>query len=245
MRFSWFLAVVLLLPGGMAAQSVLPAGTLIPIQMEKGVNADKVRAGQEIRAEVVQDIPGTTIRRGAHIFGTVVSAVQSRRGPAKLEFRFDSVEINGRRIPLSASLRALASPTEVEDAQTGDYGPDAGISVQEETTHQIGGEDVYGRVGRVPVKAGSMTVAESTSKGVLGQPRQVAGERCRGIVDGNSQPQALWLFSTDACGVYGFTTIRIEHAGRTAPAGDIVLVSDNGKLNINSGSGLLLRVRGS
>lgn len=245
MKTSWVLAAILLLPGGLAAQSVLPAGTLIPIQTKTGLNADKVKMGQEIRATVAQDIPGTQIRKGARVFGTVVSAVPSGKGPAKIELRFDAVEINSQRVPLSASLRALASPIEIEDAQVGDYGPDAGIAWNQETTHQIGGEDLYGRVAPAPVKAGSVTVAEWTNKGVVGVPRPLAGTICRGTVDGNNRPQALWLFSTDACGVYGYTTVQIEHAGRTTPAGNIVLISSDGKLNINSGSGFLLRVQGS
>jgi hypothetical protein len=53
------------------------------------------------------------------------------------------------------------------------------------------------------------------------------------------------LFSSNACGVYGFYNIGIEHGGRADPAGRIILASDNGKLNLNSQIGLLLRVQGS
>jgi hypothetical protein len=57
--------------------------------------------------------------------------------------------------------------------------------------------------------------------------------------------QALWLFSSDACGLYGFDNVRIEHAGRTDPRGNIVLSADDGKIDLYSQSGLLLRVQGS
>jgi hypothetical protein len=80
---------------------------------------------------------------------------------------------------------------------------------------------------------------------VLGMPRIQTGLGCRGVVSDANQPQAMWLFSTDACGVYGYANIRIEHAGRTDPAGTIVLVADNGRLKLQSGSGMLLRVQES
>ena len=86
-------------------------------------------------------------------------------------------------------------------------------------------------------------MGEPTPYGVLGKLNSNAP--CRGAIAGNDHPQALWLFSTDACGVYGFSGLSIEHAGRTNPVGNIVLASKAGKLNIMSGSGLLLRVQGS
>lgn len=66
--------------------------------------------------------------------------------------------------------------------------------------------------------------------------------KCRGAIDGNDGPPALWVFSSDACGTYRLEHIGIAHAGRTAPAGLIVLVSENGTLKISGEAGMLLRV---
>ena len=76
-------------------------------------------------------------------------------------------------------------------------------------------------------------------------PRVRTGQPCRAVVNDNNHPQALWLFSADACGVYGIGNLRIDHAGRTAPTGTIVLSAKHGKLNLRGGSALLLRVQGS
>jgi hypothetical protein len=52
----------------------------------------------------------------------------------------------------------------------------------------------------------------------------------------------LWVFSSDACGLYDFSNVTLTHAGRTNPVGEITLESRKGDFNIPSGSGLLLRV---
>jgi hypothetical protein len=66
--------------------------------------------------------------------------------------------------------------------------------------------------------------------------------KCRAATDGNDQPQALWVFSADACGVYGFSDLNIIHAGRTSPVGQITLGSTSGDFDVRDGSGVLLRV---
>jgi hypothetical protein len=55
---------------------------------------------------------------------------------------------------------------------------------------------------------------------------QGLGTQRRGPIDGNARPQALWLFSVDACGAYGFNDLKVLHAARTEPVGQITLTSD-------------------
>ena len=77
--------------------------------------------------------------------------------------------------------------------------------------------------------------------GVMGQVSACPAEMCRGAVAENDKPQALWVFSHDACGVYGYDAV-IGQAGRSEPKGKIVLASTNGDLLIRRYSGMLLRV---
>ncbi len=63
---------------------------------------------------------------------------------------------------------------------------------------------------------------------------------CHGAIPGDDREQALWLFSPSACGAYGFEDLKIAHAGRQDPMGQIILESDK-NVHLRGGSGLLLR----
>jgi hypothetical protein len=221
------------------AQTAIPSGTILPISLDTGLNAAKVHPGERIRATVMQDVPGTSIRRRAKVVGQVVDAGASRNGGTQLKIRFDGVYVHGGLVPFQANLRALASLLEVEEAQIPEEMSSRGLTPATWTTQQIGGDQFYRGGG--PVARGVTTVGQVTPWGALDLPRTQPGMPCRGAIGENHGPQAMWLFSSDACGVYGFANIRIEHAGRTDPQGAIILVSDNGKLKLGSGTGLLLR----
>lgn len=234
MKHAWLTFMLLLAPV-LAAQTIIPDGTVLPLRLDTGLNAGKISAGKVIRAEVMQDIPGTRIHRGARVFGHVLSV-----SPTRMELSFDRLEHRGHRIPLTTNLRALASMLELDEAQIPeDAGAGASPSSLDTTTRQIGGEEVYRGGGTVA--RGSTPVGEPTAYGVLAPLS--SNPPCRAAVDDNDNVQALWLFSTDACGVYGFHDLTVEHFGRTDPVGTIVLTSKTKKINIRTGSGFLLRVQ--
>jgi hypothetical protein len=117
-------------------------------------------------------------------------------------------------------------------------GPDRGTPSVWWNTVQVGGEGLY---GSGPLMRGEQIVGRWVwGGGAVGQVEE--NGKCRGEVAGNAREQSLWLFSTDACGVYGYSDVAIEHAGRTSPEGEITLTSTNPNLKIRAGSGILLRV---
>jgi hypothetical protein len=234
----------------LAAQTNIPVGTVIPVTLNSSLDARSSKPGQRITAKVAQDVPlnnGATIKTGTRVEGEVLvvtSAANSQ--PATIALRFDRVDVGGQATLLSTDLRALASPLEVEQAQSESSGFERGSEPPwSQTTTQIGGDVVYREPG--DVYYGSKVVGRSVyagSWGVLSPAAASPDARCRGAMAGNHNPQALWVFSHDACGVYGYDAV-ITHAGRTNPAGRIVLASTKGDLKIRGGSGLLLRVNGS
>jgi hypothetical protein len=231
--------------GATPAQVSIPNGTILPVRLSGSVSSRKSKPGQVITARVMQDVPlgsGTTIRSGARVTGRVVSVSPAANGGnAIVSIVFDAIQLGHTAVPITTDLRALASPLEIDDAQLSIYGGDRGTPQYAYTTVQVGGEVVYRGGG--PVARGDTVVGEPVPNGVLATLRSKEGAPCRGAIDGDLHPQALWLFSSDACGVYGYSQVAIAHAGRTNPVGQIVLSSTDGRdINIRTASGMLLRV---
>jgi hypothetical protein len=231
----------------LAAQTNIPVGTVIPVTLNSSLDARSSKPGQRITAKVAQDVPlynGATIKAGTRVEGEVLAVTSAANSqPATIAFRFDRLDVAGQATPLSTDLRALASPLEVETAQSAISGDERGsMPPWSQTTNQIGGDVAYREDGKVYY--GLEPVGTSVYAGSWGVLSTVAANpdtRCRGAIAGNNNPQALWVFSHDACGVYGYDAV-ITHAGRTNPEGRIVVASTQGALKLRSGSGLLLRV---
>jgi len=226
------------------AQIAIPPGTILPVGLNSSLSSGKVKPGRVITARVMQDVPlspGSKIQAGAKVIGHVID-VKAPTGTsgAQITFRFDTLVVAKRQTPITTNLRALASAMAVEDAQVPASGPDRGTSQEAWTTNQIGGEVVYRGGG--PVANGLRSVGEPTYGGVLVHVSGKPGTGCRGEIEGNDRLQALWVFSSDACGTYGFADLEIAHAGRSSPVGEITLLSDHGDFNVRAGSGMLLRV---
>jgi len=229
------------------AQSAVPAGRILPVALNSPLNSRKVKPGQVITARVMQDVPlspGSKIHAGAKAIGHVleVRAASGASGAsgAQVSFRFDTVVVSKRQVPIVTNLRALASMMAVHEAQLPETGPDRGTSESAWTTDQIGGEVVYRGGG--PVADGLRSVGEPAANGVLVHVSGKPGTKCRSELADSDRLQALWVFSSDACGAYDLPGLEIVHAGRSSPVGEITLASDHGEVNVRAGSGMLLRV---
>ena len=227
------------------AQTNIPAGTLIPVRLNSAIAGGHATSGQTISATVAQDVPlgnGAKISRGAHVSGEVLAS-----SPTTLALRFDKVSINGQMTPIATNLRAMASPLDVDSAQTQISGDERGsVPAWSQTVPLVGGNDVaYREQGTVD--DGIEPVGKPVWSGDWGVVNQVAsrpGEPCRGAVAGNTQPQPMWVFAHDACGVYGYD-MQITDAGRGNSQGKIALQATPGNLKLYKGTALLLRVNAS
>jgi hypothetical protein len=241
------LAILLFgLPAAATAQSSIPAGTILPVRLETSVASEKAKPGEEIHARIMQDVPlpgGGKIRRGSQVTGHVMAAGAAASGKGgRISIAFDEVKSGRETIQVTTNLRVIASLLEVESAELYEYGGDRGTPSSAFVNTQIGGEMVYRGGGHV--MNGRDVLGEPVPYGVLARVREVEDTKCRGAVDGNDALQALWIFSTDACGVYGYRGMRIVHAGRTRPVGEIILAEENGNVHLRAGSAMLLRVVG-
>ena len=234
-------ATVLLISisAAIAGAQEIPPATALPVTLNAKLDSRNVVDGQPITARIAQDVPlpsGGRIRAGSRVTGRVLQAGAKPGGRSYVRIRFDSVHANGRDIAILTSLRAVASPWEVQEAQLPKHGPILGESPANWTTTQVGGDFVYRGGGHVmhddtvvgdPVRDGVLAV-------LLAEPR--AGcETASG-----DRRLALWIFSSSACGAYGFFgRLDIARAGNSSPVGEIVLESKK-NVQVATGSALLL-----
>lgn len=237
------LTIVVALSTGLLAQNAIPSGTILPLRLSSSLNSEKSKPGQAITARIMQDVPlaaGSAIHAGTRVVGHVVSVTPANGGSAEVSLRFDTLMLSNRMVPITTNLRALASMMEVQDAELPKSGPDEGTPSTAWTTVQVGGDVVYRGGG--PVTNGSQIVGSPVYDGVLSRLTSVPGTECGCTSDSKDRPQALWVFSSGACGTYGLADVRITHTGWTNPTGEITLSSNKGALKIRSGSGMLLLV---
>jgi len=225
----------------------IPAGTILPVRLNSTLSSAKCKPGQVITARVMQDVPlpnGGTIRAGAKVIGQIVSVTAASNGsPASLSFRFDTLETRDAKLSITTNLRAIASLLAVQRAGLPLPGADRGVSPNAWTTVQIGGDVVYRGGGHV--EAGRERVGEPVSDGVLGRLRSNPQRGCSSTLDASETRQALWLFSSDACGPYDLPDLQIRRTGPADPSGEVILDSSKGHVNVRAGAGLLLVVNGS
>ena len=238
----WPVVLILLLASFSVAQE-LPTGTLLPIEVRTTLRAGKIKPGDRISCRLAQyvEVNGMRLPRGTQVSGKVLqSTAGSGNSPARVALAFDSLRIGGRDVQITTSLRALASMQAVFDAQLPtNLIDDYGSSIRDWNTTQVGGQAVYRGDGKV--MEGPDVVAKATTVGeVFGVPKTWPWSACARDRASNTT-QSFWVFSTDACGVYGFESLKLAHAGRSEPVGQIVLEAPR-KLEIRAGSGWLLMV---
>jgi len=223
----------------------LPLGTILPVSLDHALSSKDLKKGEALEGRLMQDVllPGKDkISAGSKVRGSVVDVVSAEDGPSRITFRFVSLE--AKRLPaapITVGLRAMATFSAAQAAET-PYQDSASGANAWATTVQIGGDIRYGDGGKVMNRHNRKVGKATTQFGVLARVSDSSGSPCAGWPDATQGPQALWLFSTDACGLYDMKHIRLAHAGNKAPLGDITLARDDGEIKLMNSSALLLRV---
>jgi len=238
----WARLATLTLLSAMTVAQEIPAGTVIPIMLGSTVNAKKDKAEKKITGQVMQDVPmpdGGRIKERSPIIGQIVRVDKPGSSGSSVVLRFETIEDRGHSTRLTAALLAVASMASVADAQSRINSSPNSDPITQWVTRQVGG-DVVNR-GRG--KAG-------TSTGVIGRWLQGSSVIIRLTPNPNAgcpegpgydRDQAVWIFSSGACGTYGLGDLKISKTGRTQPLGDITLTSGK-NIAIRAGSGWMLIV---
>jgi hypothetical protein len=230
---------ILLFSATMTAQN-LPAGTVLPLMMSSSINEKKIKSDDKIEGKIMQDVPlsdGSKVRRGARVSGHIVEVTKAPGGGSRIVLKFDRLEDHGQTFPLNVSLLAVASMDSVAQSQL-PINADASYSPSTEwVTRQVGGDVVNrgrGVVGSTTGVVGKWLNSDAVS--VKLAPNPEAG--CPGG-DGYDRFQALWIFSSAACGAYGLDDLTVTSNGMKDPNRNIGFESDR-NIDIRGGSGWLL-----
>lgn len=230
------------------AQEQFPVGTVIAIVLDHPLDSGNSRPGQRIVALIAQQVlleDKRVIRVQSKVFGEITE-VEDGLGQAKLGLRFDRLELGKAEVAISTKMRALASAMAVDSAKVA-TGSDQYLRGAA-TTVQIGGDVVYRGGGTVENEMGKV-VGKPVYGGVLATVINQAGSKCEGMPVSKT-PQAVWLFSPHACGVYGFKGLQFEN-GTDAKAGEILFTRKNKKdwqlteINLPAGTAMLLAITGA
>jgi hypothetical protein len=223
----------------------LPAGLILPVSLDKAVSVKEAEKGHAVEARIMQDVPLSDhgrIPMRAQVKGTILNVAKDTDGPGvTLTLSFTQVQDRDQNRSMLTGLRSIATFEVVRAAITPFTGAETGSPTGWATTVQIGGDIRYGVGGPVRSKQ-KERVGKGVPGGVLVYVRANAQYGCEGPIKGDDHLQALWVFSADACGYYGFKDFEIAHNGMSDPLGEISLhfAKDNAKLD--SGTGMLLRV---
>jgi hypothetical protein len=233
LSFSLLTLAALVSQGFAAAPVKAPTvGTVLPVMLDRNIDPE-TSAGAVVLAKIMQEVPlpgGGKIPLDSKVTGHVISVSRT-----EVVLQFDALQVKGETIPMATSLRAIAGPLEVQDALTPIATAEIGVRPWEGNTIQVGGEAAYRDADLIADK--EVVGKALAGGGALGALRP-SPEGC----PGDPQIQALWVFSTTACGVYGKLGYSIEHAGDKDPLGKIVLRTEKKKILVRRGSGLMLRV---
>jgi hypothetical protein len=222
------------------AQSAPTAGTTVPVMLNQTVNSAHARPGSIVRARLMQEVrwsASSKINAGATLVGQVTRIDRGPNG-VRISIRFDHLEARSKEVPVTTSLRALASYVGVAQSQVPPTGTSRAVPYDAATLVLVGGDVSYRGGG--PVMHGPENVGKPSGDGVLVRVLPNPERGCTTPVDSSTEPQSLWVFSSDACGAYGLPKVSV--ADRGLNSGEFTLTSPGTEIELHSGDGLLLTV---
>ena len=225
-----------------AQSQVLPQSTAIPVRFEHSIDTKKAKVGDVVTAKTIQAVAlpsGKSIAKGALLVGHVVAldafhfdqTPYAHQRPSMLSIHFDKLQTGDAAIPVSLSVRAIASTIDSREAAY-PHGID-------ETDH-VGTMTLIGGTTFSPLDK----MIQSEDGDAIGYNRRT-GVFARlipsGSCDGTNTEQSIAIFSPDACGAYGFGGDYLADNGRDG-SGTFTLALRGHSVKLYAGSTALLQV---
>jgi len=232
---------------GQATTPLLSPRTTLPISFDRGIDSNHVHVGDAISAKTTQPVNlsnGQTIPAGSKVIGHVTTSsafdfdatpyAKQRQGA--LAIHFDSIDNQGKSLPLNVYVRALADPLTAWSARTPKPSDEDPLG----TVTQIGEDLVTPSQNGVMSQDGDI-VGYQRRGGVYAHLISASGNSPNGC-DASDTEESMGLFSASACGLYGFADSALVGTGKTGEVSTMTLVSRRRSPKIWAHSTALLEV---
>jgi hypothetical protein len=204
-------------------------GSVIPVQLTKGIDAKKAKSGDAVEARVTQDMKTSggevVVPKDTKVIGHVTAA-QARTKEQKesqVGIAFDHAVIkDGNEVALPMSIQAVVGPDNPNGSGGGGGGQSSPAPANGGT--QANGSGRPGAMGSGAPAQGSTT----PSGGDEGQPNTQAAKSAREPITGKTQ------------GVVGIPDLKLAVAGSGTQGS--VLSSEKNNVKLDSGTFMLLKV---
>ena len=221
----------------------LPPGTAIPVEFTRTLDAGKVKPGDPVKAKTMQVVlygPAESIAKGSLVLGHIVEvSYTGKDGPSTVTIKFDSIVDKHKTLLICASIRAMANSIEANDATAESTSLDSGSPMG---TTLVGGDHLW--LGGKKVYATDDDIVGIRDRfGIFSrlEPAE-SNDGTSAACGGIPTLQSVAIFSSRACGLYGFSETQMSSAGNTTPRGAIKLESNRYPVEIPSGSAALLQI---
>jgi hypothetical protein len=220
---------------GTAQQGTVPRiapGSVIPVQLTKNIDAKKTKSGDEVVAQVTQDMKTNSgeviVPKGTKVVGhvTEVQARSKEQKESEVGIVFDHAMMkNGSEMQMPASIQAIIASPSANPANANGGGNDqpGGSSGGGSPSSPASGRSAGMAGGAAPPAASNMP----SSAGASADPQ--TGSSVHGPINANTQ------------GIVGISDLNLTTAASKPSQGSLVS-SEKNNVKLESGTLLLLRV---
>jgi hypothetical protein len=213
-------------PAQTGQQRRIAPGSVIPVQLSKGVDAKKAKIGDEVDAKVTQDMKSVNgellIAKDTKVVGHVTEA-QARSKEQKesqIGIAFDSAVMkDGAVSSLPMSIQAVIAPQNPNNPNS-------------DSSASSGG----GAASSDPASGSSGRSGNMSGRAPQGSPSDVGGAQPSGDTTSNTRPP----ITANTQGVIGISNYELSTSGDEAHGS--VVHSEKGNVKLESGTLLLLKV---
>lgn len=232
-----------------AVRTEVPQGTAFPVRFVSSVDARKARPGDRVTAKTLQIVilpGGQRLPKGTLLVGHVVDAQPyhfnpepyARQKASSISIHFDQIVNRELTLPVNLSVRALANRSPSEWAGRPHYLDESDASG---TMVLIGGDEFL-PLDKTARDDDGDVIAYNRKDGVFARllPSDDTASKTRLNCGSTSSEQSVAIFSPSACGLYGFGSVSMPHAGRSG-SGTFTLESRGYSIKLYAGSTALLQ----